>query len=125
MITFDLPWPPSLNAYYRHVGPRVLISKAGRLYREEVCLMGLPRAPEGRIAMSVVTHQRTAGRCDLDNFLKVALDSMKWASVFADDSLIDELCVRRGCVERAGRLRVRIRAFDPESTLALQAKEDW
>nr|DAH86622.1 MAG TPA: endodeoxyribonuclease RUS [Caudoviricetes sp.] len=33
---FELPWPPSVNHYYRHVGPRVLISRDGRKYREIV-----------------------------------------------------------------------------------------
>ena len=33
---FELPWPPSVNHYYRHVGPRVLISRDGRKYRERV-----------------------------------------------------------------------------------------
>src|SRR5574344_730625 len=32
-VSFELPWPPSLNRYYRHVGPRVLISREGRQYR--------------------------------------------------------------------------------------------
>ena len=33
---FELPWPPSVNHYYRHVGPRVLISRDGRKYRDNV-----------------------------------------------------------------------------------------
>ena len=33
---FELPWPPSVNHYYRHVGHRVLISRDGRHYRENV-----------------------------------------------------------------------------------------
>ena len=36
MLELELPWPPSLNHYYRHVGPRVLISRDGRKYRESV-----------------------------------------------------------------------------------------
>ena len=29
-LELELPWPPSVNHYYRHVGPRVLISRDGR-----------------------------------------------------------------------------------------------
>jgi hypothetical protein len=36
IMEITLPWPPSLNHYYRHVGPKVLISKEGRQYRRKV-----------------------------------------------------------------------------------------
>ena len=36
---FVLPWPSSINHYYRHVGLKVLISKDGRLYRERIVNM--------------------------------------------------------------------------------------
>jgi crossover junction endodeoxyribonuclease RusA len=35
-VTIKLPWPPSDNHYYRHVGPKVLISRDGRAYRARV-----------------------------------------------------------------------------------------
>ncbi|MBI2930977.1 MAG: hypothetical protein HYY16_04950, partial [Planctomycetes bacterium] len=39
MIELELPFPPSVNHYYRHVGPRTLISREGRRFREEVCAL--------------------------------------------------------------------------------------
>lgn len=36
MIEVELPYPPSVNHYWRHVGPRVLISRQGRAFREKV-----------------------------------------------------------------------------------------
>jgi hypothetical protein len=35
-LTLVLPWPPTTNTYYRSVGGKVLISRAGRAYRENV-----------------------------------------------------------------------------------------
>ena len=36
LVTLELPWPPSVNHYYRRVGPRTLISREGRQYRRDV-----------------------------------------------------------------------------------------
>ena len=35
-VNLTLPYPPSINTYWRHVGPRVLISANGRRYRRAV-----------------------------------------------------------------------------------------
>ena len=43
-----LPFPPSANHYWRHVGPRTLISREGRTFRTNVCALlggGGPRKP--------------------------------------------------------------------------------
>ncbi len=39
MIELELPFPPSVNHYYRRVGPRTLISREGRRFRERVCAL--------------------------------------------------------------------------------------
>ena len=36
MIELELPYPPSVNHYYRHVGRRTLISREGRRFRDRV-----------------------------------------------------------------------------------------
>lgn len=36
-LIYVLPFPPSVNRYYRHVGYRTLLSREGREYRECVC----------------------------------------------------------------------------------------
>ena len=36
MLEFELPYPPSINHYWRRVGPRTLISREGRRFRERV-----------------------------------------------------------------------------------------
>lgn len=96
MATFALPWPPSVNHYYRHVGPRVLISKDGRRYRETVAalarLAGYPpfRRP---VDVDIGLYPPDRRRRDADNSLKCTLDSLTFAGVYDDDSLIRKLTV--------------------------------
>ena len=35
-LSYVLPFPPSVNRYYRHVGYRTLLSREGREYRSQV-----------------------------------------------------------------------------------------
>ena len=57
-MELTLPFPPSVNHYYRRVGPRTLISREGRTFRRNVCALlggGGPRKPPsgGRIALAM------------------------------------------------------------------------
>ena len=45
-LELELPWPPSVNHYYRHVGPRVLISRDGRKRAEIPGIGDCAREPE-------------------------------------------------------------------------------
>lgn len=98
MITFELPWPPSVNHYYRHVGNKVLISKEGRQYREVV--ERLVRAEnitplEGKISLYAEFYPPDRRRRDLDNIGgKVLLDTLQAAKLFYDDSQIKEIHLR-------------------------------
>ncbi|MBQ3748065.1 MAG: RusA family crossover junction endodeoxyribonuclease [Kiritimatiellae bacterium] len=91
-LEFDLPWPPSVNNYYRHVGPRVLISRAGRKYRTMVVsrLGGLKKL-SGAVSLSLECYPPDRRRRDLDNLLKCLQDSITAAGVLDDDSQIRRL----------------------------------
>ncbi|MYZ44198.1 RusA family crossover junction endodeoxyribonuclease [Schauerella aestuarii] len=122
MVVLELPFPPSLNSYYRspNVGSlsgRTLISKKGREYRRKVILasrIGAQRAPEGRLEVHIQAFPPDRRRRDLDNMLKALLDGMTHASVFEDDSLIDVLSVERFAPCPGGKVRVFISAHEPE-----------
>jgi crossover junction endodeoxyribonuclease RusA len=112
-IEFDLPYPPSLNHYYRRVGPRTLISRQGRRFREDVCaLLGGngPRKPPagGRIALCMDAFPPDRRKRDLDNLQKPVLDALEHAGIYEDDSQIALLITRRGPVSDGGNIRVRI-----------------
>lgn len=92
-VKFELPWPPSVNRYYRHVGPRVLISREGRRFRM-VCvsrLAGKLRKLAGGIRLSGEFHPPDSRRRDLDNVLKCTLDSLVHAGLMEDDSQIKRI----------------------------------
>lgn len=111
MITIRLPHPPSLNHYYRRVGPRTLISRGGREYRKLVVAtirgMHLPSLT-GRLRVVIWLYPPDRRRRDLDNFQKCLLDSLQHAGVYADDSQIDALEISRCAVIPGGATTVHI-----------------
>ena len=95
-LLIELPWPPSVNHYYRRVGHRTLISREGRKYRSEVCaiLRNLHLRPlDGELAMIVDAHPPDKRRRDLDNILKSLLDTLQHGGAYHDDSQIKKLGV--------------------------------
>jgi len=115
-MLITLPYPPSVNHYYRRVGPRTLISREGRTFRANVCaLLGGsgPRKPpmDGRIALAMDAFPPDRRRRDIDNLQKAAIDSIEHAGIYHDDSQIDLLSIRRRHVIKGGRLDVRILEF--------------
>lgn len=112
-IKIDLPWPPSLNHYWRHVvvgrSARVLVSARGQRYRREVMgrmvCAGSPRL-EGRLAAVLVASPPDRRARDIDNACKAILDAMAHARVYADDAQIDALAIVRAGVVPEGSMRV-------------------
>lgn len=100
-----LPWPPSVNRYWRHptkgrLAGLHLISEEGRTYREAVALQvraqhGTPEQIAHPMAVDIEVFMPDRRRRDLDNLLKALLDSLTYAGVWADDSLIHDLRIRR------------------------------
>lgn len=116
MIELTLPWPPSVNAMWRSVvinrAPRVLLSKEGRTYRDDVArivLRGMTPCLHGRLHVAIEATPPDNRRRDLDNVLKGPLDALKHAGVYEDDSQIDGLMVNRCASDGVGALHVRIR----------------
>lgn len=112
MIQFALPWPPSVNHYYRHVGPRVLISRAGRKYRERICALladlGVPTLV-GSLDVTIDAFPPDRRRRDLDNLQKCLFDSLQHAGLYQDDSQIDKFAVtRREVMRPAGKVLVTV-----------------
>lgn len=110
--TITLPYPPSVNTYWRQFQGRTLLSKKGREYKQAVavaCLRnGLPRRLIGRIAMDIFATMPDRRRRDIDNITKCLIDSLAAAGVFADDEQIDDLHIRRGPVSKPGSVVVTV-----------------
>ena len=111
MIEIELPFPPSVNHYYRRVGPRTLISREGRRFRERVCAiladLGIG-ALERALHIEIEVYPPDRQRRDIDNLQKSLLDALQHGGLYADDSQIKRLNIEmRGCV-RGGRTLVRL-----------------
>lgn len=91
---FSIPYPPSVNTYYRHVGPRVLISRDGRKYRMMVVSrLGGIEPLEGDLALTVHLYPPDRRRRDVDNTLKSFMDALVHAGAMRDDSQVKILHV--------------------------------
>jgi crossover junction endodeoxyribonuclease RusA len=117
-LTLQLPWPPSVNLYWRHYQGRTLLSRAGRDYREVARLIatesgGLEFTGEVSVAIDVWLPNRK--RRDLDNLLKAPLDCLVHAGVLADDSLIKSLAIEVRGYRVPGLLDVTIQPWQIRS----------
>lgn len=122
MIEIELPFPPSLNAYYRHPskGPlagRHLISAKGREYRSEVIrrIAPLNYSARGRLAVVITCHAPDKRRRDLDNLVKGLNDALTHAGLWADDEQIDDLRIIRGANVSGGKVVVSVREIEREA----------
>lgn len=118
-VSLELPYPPSVNTYWRHVvigrAARTLISRRGREYRTAVQRAVLAqRAPKasGRLAVRIDVYPPDLRQRDLDNIPKAVLDALTHAGIWQDDSQIDRLTVTRRDVEKGGRVVVRIKEHE-------------
>lgn len=120
MTALTLPYPPSVNRYWRSLGRgRVVLSREGREYREAVARATGPlKRADGRLSVMIQATMPDRRTRDLDNLLKATLDALKYAGAYEDDSQIDEIRIMRGNVRKPGGLWVRIDEREP-------ADSDW
>ena len=112
-----MPWPPSVNTYWRHTlikgQVRTLLSKKGRQYRKqaaaEMLAQGVTFANlKGRIAVQLKAYPPDRRDRDLDNLPKSILDALTHAKVWADDSQVDDLRITRHQVVKGGAVVVTL-----------------
>lgn len=111
MLEFELPYPPSVNHYFRAVQGRVLISREGRAFRNRVCSIlaasGV-QALAGPLAVQIEVYPPDCRRRDVDNCLESLLNALQHGGAYRDDSQTVRLAIeKRGAVE-GGRTIVRI-----------------
>ncbi|MBI1374084.1 MAG: RusA family crossover junction endodeoxyribonuclease [Phycisphaera sp.] len=117
MLELELPYPPSINHYWRMWRGRMVISREGRAFRTSVCALlaggGGPRKPPsgGRVALCMDAFPPDRRRRDLDNIQKPVLDALEHAGVYDDDGLIDLLITRRQEPLPSGRVTARLYAL--------------
>lgn len=123
MMMLTLPWPPSVNRYWRHVfrGPtagRIYIAAEGKAFRTHVAWVARQaKAPQidakALVRVNIVAYPPDRRSRDLDNLQKATLDALTYAKVWHDDSQVDDLRICRarddaGNLLLGGRLEVTI-----------------
>ena len=106
----ELPYPPSVNNYWRRVGQRTIISKFGRQYKKEVAKLcrGLtPFDSSCRLKITILCCPPDRRKRDLDNVLKALLDSLS-GYVYNDDSQIDSILIIRSEVRKKGLIFLKV-----------------
>lgn len=125
-LELELPWPPSVNHYYRHVGPRVLISRDGRKYREQiVARFQSDRITKytGPVELFIELYPPDNRRRDVDNSLKCLLDTLTHAGLYGDDSQIQRLIItKREPMPPNGMAYIRINEWNGDKTEACDEK---
>lgn len=112
MLDLELPYPPSVNHYWRRVGARTLISRGGRAFREAVCSILAVRGIQpldGALVVEVTIHPPDKRRRDIDNVQKALLDALQHGGAYGDDSQIVRLSIEKGEPLEGGKTIVRIR----------------
>lgn len=117
-----LPFPPSVNSYWRNTRKGVLISASGRSFRSNAIasvyeqLKRRPKPLTVNVSVAVVLYPPTRQSRDLDNYLKAIFDSLTHAGVWADDSQVKRFTVEWGAVTKFGKAEITISEFQPAAT---------
>lgn len=116
-MELELPYPPTVNHYWKHARGRHFLSKAGKAYREVAEFMTLnamnARAPTiiGPTVAVLQAWMPDNRQRDVDNLPKGPLDAIQHAGLIVDDSQIDLLIVARMGVDPPGKLIVNVNEF--------------
>jgi crossover junction endodeoxyribonuclease RusA len=115
-LKYDLqiPYPPSVNTYWRNVNGRTLLSRKARAYRQSVYISLAEKRIRAalpitcKIGMDIFVWPPDNRRRDLDNCSKAIGDVLQNLGFYKDDSQIDRLQLfRKGKVYK-GMVQVKI-----------------
>jgi len=116
-MKLTLPFPPSVNSYWRNTRKGVLISASGRSFRTNAIgavyeqLKRRPNPITVNVAVAVILYPPSRQTRDLDNYLKAIFDSLTHAGVWADDSQVKRFTVEWGAVTKFGKAEITISEF--------------
>lgn len=110
-LSIDLPYPPSINHYYKYTGRGIVLGPKGVKYRHDAYYLLHKHKQyfkDKRLAVTINLHCPDKRKRDLDNVLKCILDSMQHAGVYDDDNQIDMLTIIRRPNIKGGLVQIWI-----------------
>ena len=121
-MKFILPFPPSVNAYWRSPNKgaakgKLLVSEAGRRFKHAVRaaiieqLKAIPRPSAANAEVAIVLYPPDYRRRDLDNYNKALFDALTFAGIWEDDSQVKRMAIEWGENVKGGRVEITIKNF--------------
>lgn len=133
-VKLELPWPPSVN-HYKIVG-KIGITKKGKIYQKRInspktnlfylevwAMIKSRMSKEGfnsfdsetiSLQVYIDLYPPDNRRRDIDNSIKVLLDSLVRGGLIQDDSQISRLNVQRMGIIPDGKVLVKVSEIDNE-----------
>lgn len=119
LVKLTLPYPPSVNNYWRVSHGRFYIDEKGVNFRNAVNAIVLKEKANNKLTgklkaeiFAIMPDKRVR---DLDNLNKAILDSLTHSNVIEDDKYIDDLrIVRAGYEKNNGRVEIYISELEEE-----------
>jgi len=117
-VWLELPFPPSMNTYWRNFRGRTVLSKAGRQFKiavqDYIIEKNIPKFGDKKLKITMILRPRDKRKIDIDNRIKAVLDSLQDAGVFDDDFQVDHLEMMRGEPIKFGAIHVVIEAVEEQ-----------
>lgn len=123
-ISLVLPFPPSVNACWRNVNGRTLISEKGRKFRGSAIvaiyeqLKRKPIAITQPVSVKVKMYPPTNHKRDIDNYLKAPFDALTHANIWKDDDQVKKVEMEWCEVVKGGRFEITISLHESASVVA-------
>ena len=123
-ISLVLPFPPSVNACWRNVNGRTLISEKGRKFRGSAIvaiyeqLKRKPIAITQPVSVKVKMYPPTNHKRDIDNYLKAPFDALTHANIWKDDDQVKKVEMEWCEVVKGGRFEITISLHESVSVVA-------
>lgn len=109
MMSFELPFPPSVNhTWMRGKGNRLYscpkvkeFHKVATLLITEAKLLSSVVFPiKSRLSVTMILNEKDKRRRDIDNSSKSLFDACTKNGIWLDDSQVDELIIKRGVINK-------------------------
>ncbi|WP_444957583.1 RusA family crossover junction endodeoxyribonuclease [Microbulbifer sp. ZKSA002] len=104
IVSFKLPYPPSVNNYYgRTRTGSVFIKKPGKEFRATVQAALAPynlQPLQGKLRVWIEVFLPDRRKRDIDNINKALLDALTAAGIWVDDDLVTDLRLVKAGIEK-------------------------